>query len=142
MLVRKLYFPAKLSLLMGALLIFGGCGSDGRHDLSGHVTLADGSPMAHCRVIFRSATVEGSSYWGMTDEEGYYEASTTIDGTGIEAAAYSVSIMEDLGDSDHPNPAKAHGKYSNPKMSGLQVTVPAENDTCDFVLDPPQQRRR
>ncbi len=142
MLGAKLSLPARLYLLFGAVLFLGGCGSDERHDLSGHITLADGAPLARCRVIFRSDTVDGTSYWGMTDEKGYYEAGTTNKGLGIEEAIYSVSIMENRGDSDHPSPAKIHRKYDNPKTSGLQVTVPVENSTCDFVLDLPQQRRR
>ncbi len=142
MLIAKFYLPAKFCLLFATLLILGGCGSDDRHNLSGHVTLADGTPLAHCRIVFRSPTTEGASYWGMTDEEGYYEAGTTTDGLGIEAASYTLSVMENRGDSDHPTPAKIHGKYTNPKASGLKVTVPTESNTFDFVLDPPKRRRR
>ena len=131
----------KLLLVVGLFLVSSGCGSDGRLDLSGKVTLADGAPLARCRVIFRSLA-DGESFWGMSDEEGLYTAGSTADGPGIAEGKYAVTIAENRGDTDHPNPPKIHRKYSNPKFSGLQVDVTPENDTMDIVLDPPGNKKK
>ena len=126
----------KLLFVVGLFLVSSGCGSDGRLDLSGHVTLADGAPLVRCRVIFRSLA-DGESFWGMTDEEGLYTAGSTANGPGIAEGKYAVTIAENRGDTDHPSPPKIHRKYSNPKYSGLQIDVTPENDTFDMTLEPP-----
>ena len=128
---------AKRLFLFGLLVVASGCGgSGGLEELSGHVTLTDGSPLVRARVIFRSN--EAGNFSARTDGEGNYTAGSASGVEGIAPGTYKVTIMEYQGDMDHPTPPKVALKYGLVRKSGLQVTVPAEGGTYDIVLEAPQ----
>ena len=77
------------------------------------------------------------NYSATTDKDGYYSAGSVTDGDEIAPGEYVVSVIENVGNQDHPAPPKINVKYSQVKKSGLQVTVPTEGHKYDIVLDPP-----
>ena len=125
--------------MIGLSVATQGCGkSQGLERLTGRVTLSNGAPLVGARLIFQPSdtnTNELKESSATTDKEGYYSAGR--DGRGIAPGAYLVSVIENVGNLDHPAPPRINAKYSQVKKSGLQITVPTEGHTYDIVLDPP-----
>jgi hypothetical protein len=122
-------------LAIGLYAVVPGCGgSGGLKQLTGRVTLADGSPLVGARLIFRSN--ESGNFSATTDENGDYAVGSTSGAKGIAPGTYVVTVVE-FRDPDHPKPTKFNTKYTQVKTSGVQVTVPAEGSKFDIMLDPP-----
>jgi len=108
--------------------------------LTGRVTLSNGAALVGARLIFHpnDANSNDTKYSSATtDKDGYYSAGSVTDGDGIPPGEYVVSVIENVGNQDHPMPSKINVKYSQMKKSGLQVTVPTEGHKYDIVLDSP-----
>jgi hypothetical protein len=126
-------------LVIGLSAVAQGCGKSQRLEkLTGRVTLSNGAPLVGARLIFQSNdmnTNELKNSSATTDKDGHYSAG--MDGRGIAPGEYVVSVIENVGNLDHPAPPKINAKYSQVKKSGLRVTVPTEDHKYDIVLDPP-----
>jgi hypothetical protein len=108
--------------------------------LAGRVTISNGAPLSGARLIFHAngtSSNEMNYLSAATDKDGYYSAGSVANGEGIPPGEYAVSVIESVGNQDHPLPSKINIKYSQAKKSGLQVTVPTEGHKYDIVLDPP-----
>jgi hypothetical protein len=126
-------------LMIGLSIVVLGCGSSrGLKQLTGRVSLADGSPLVGARLIFRSN--ESGNFSATTDKNGNYSAGSTSGTKGIAPGTYVVTVLE-YRDPDHPKPMKINAKYTQVKASGIQVTVPAERNTFDITLDPPTENK-
>jgi hypothetical protein len=129
-----------LLLVIGVSAATQGCSNSHRLEkLTGRVTLSNGAPLVGARLIFHpndTNSNEMKSSSATTDKDGYYSAGSVTDGGGIAPGEYMVSVIENVGNQDHPTPPKINAKYSQVKKSGLQVTVPTEGHTYDIVLDP------
>ena len=127
-------------LVIGLFFATQGCGRSHRLEkLTGRVTLSKGAPLVGARLVFHSndANSNEMKYFATTDKDGYYSAGSVTDSGGIAPGEYVVSVIESVGNQDHPAPPKINAKYSQVKKSGLQITVPTEGHTYDIVLDPP-----
>ena len=125
--------------MIGLSTVVQGCGSSkGLKQLTGRVTLADGSPLVGARLIFRSD--ESGNFSAATDKDGSYSAGSATGTKGIARGTYVVTVLE-YRDPDHPKPTRINAKYTQVKASGLQVTVPTEGNTFDIKLDPPVENK-
>ena len=120
------------------LVWLSGCGgSTDRVDITGRVTRADGSPLVGAKVSFASNQT-GKSALGFTDRDGRYELGTARLGEGIPPGEYYVTVSEDRGDVENPQPPTVHERYRIPGDSGLTFKVePRGERTFDVVLDLP-----
>jgi hypothetical protein len=117
-----------------------GCGTARRLEkLTGRVTRSNGDPLVGARLIFHPSDSNSNetNYSATTDKDGTYSAGSAAVGGGIAHGKYVVSVIENVGNPDHPAAPKINSKYSQVKKSGLQVTVPTEGNKYDIVLDPP-----
>jgi hypothetical protein len=113
-----------------------GCRSGDKIEVSGTVKLNDGSPLVNARVTAMSTE---TAAWasGTTDQQGRFTLGTEIAGEGLAPGKYRLSVVEDQGDWDHPQPPKISRKFGNPETSGLTLKI--ENNSLpplDLVLDP------
>ena len=148
--MKKFFCLIGFSLMFVSLVM--GCGpkeprTPGVVPASGQVTL-DGQPVADALVCI-SPTPAGSdtkSASTTTDADGKFSLGVLIPGEGALPGNYSVLIVKkvmttDVTDeerqrrADTPNPVietyefVVPEKYSNPKTSGLTLTIPSEGKT-------------
>ncbi len=113
-----------------------GCGNQGRTPVSGTLTTADGSPLVGARVTVRSSE-SGAWATATTDAAGRFEL-TEAEQKGVPSGRYYVTIVEDLGDWDHPRRPSIHKKYDNAATSQLELVVDGgEKITWNLKLDSP-----
>ncbi|MEW4527933.1 carboxypeptidase-like regulatory domain-containing protein [Maioricimonas sp. JC845] len=133
--------------LLIALLLFCGCGGDGRPSLvpvEGTVTL-DGEPLADAQIVFQVVEVEGDykrPSSGTTDASGKFSIGTYGKDDGLPIGKYNVGIMkreligdlpEDFNEED-PSASRRPVRYrwvtspdiADPSMSGLTAEVTAD----------------
>ena len=125
-----------LCLLVVAVSV--GCGENiSRGYVSGNVKQIGGEPAVGVTVVARSATT-GKSGSGVTNGEGKYELGVEHAGDGLPPGEYTVVILEDIGDWDHPKPGTIARKYADHSTSGLSLSVAdGENREFNVELDKP-----
>jgi len=140
---------AALTLAAGFSLILTGCGSD-YASVEGTITL-DGSPLSNVSVVFEPRGTEGTSAFGSTDSNGYYELLTTEEQSGAMPGEYVVRVRSPepafFGIENEPESPTAEApeaefneKYVNavPEKysagSELTATVEPGSNTIDFDL--------
>lgn len=137
-----------------ALGIAAGCRRDSRYDslpelvpVGGKVTL-DGKPLPRATLTFTPVgTTRGQISYGVTDENGQYEAMLDNDHKGLPVGEFKVLCNKWVmpNGSDFPAdskvpPGEAGAKellpprYSQEGLSQLKATVPAGGGTIDFPL--------
>jgi hypothetical protein len=115
------------------LTLFAGCGGEPKYQVTGKVTLADGSPFAGAVVDF--AAKDGiHSAAALVQADGTFVVSSEADGDGARPGAYRVRIIppeaDETGneDDDDPNYRRRKRpqmlrKYQSFDTSGLEFTV-------------------
>jgi hypothetical protein len=146
---------ATLSLAMASSLIAltaSGCGDAGPvyYEVTGKVTLKDGTPIKSGFVIFHPDARKGNKGRETgtgTIRDGVYTLKTGMN-DGCPPGAYKVSV-EAASEVDERNPYYtkwlAHEKYVHPDRSQLTAVVVETPETgrYDFKLDPhPKAKRR
>lgn len=122
-------------ILLGICLA--GCSGADTH-VSGTVLRADGSPFAGISVVARCEET-GKSFFGTTDQSGYYELSNQAIPTGLTPGDYLVTVAETSERSNEFVPATIPPKYSSYNMSGLTFHLsPGESKVFDIKLEPMQ----
>lgn len=111
-----------------------GCGPAGGAKVSGTVKQKDGTPLAKARI---TARCESTGRWasGVSDESGNFILGTEKAGEGLPPGEYTVIVVEDQGDWDHPSPPKISKKYANPVLSGLQFRLEGDDTVLEWTLD-------
>jgi hypothetical protein len=107
-----------------AIVICCGCQNDDRAYVSGVIKGSDGKPIVGATVVARCAAT-GKSGSGATNEQGKYELGVEKTGDGIPPGEYTVIVIEDLGDWDHPKRPSFSSAYSDTSTSGLSFSVEA-----------------
>lgn len=117
-----------------------GCGSS-NVQVSGTITLDDGTPVPGATVIFSSGITQGR---GTTDAEGVYTLSFQKKNDGIPAGSYQVMVagaffkpdgLKITDDMDTGTRPMIDVKYSETETSPLTCEVPG-NKEFDFVVEP------
>lgn len=131
----------RLFLLLAALMIVSvGCGSQ-FFNVSGKVTLSDGTPLTVGKVFFISGITQAE---GTLDQSGTYSLSLQKGKSGIPAGSYQVlvtgafftprKLMTD-DEMDTGTRTMISYIYSETETTPLNCTVPNENG-YDFVVEP------
>lgn len=145
------------TIVLLGILVWGtaaGCRRESRYDslpelvpVRGKVTL-DGKPLSRAMLTFTPVgTTKGQISYGVTDENGQYEAMLDKDHRGLPVGEFSVQCNKWVmpNGSDFPAdskvpPGEAGAKellppqYSQEGMSKLKAKVPAGGGTIDFPL--------
>ncbi|MAT69824.1 MAG: hypothetical protein CMJ58_09900 [Planctomycetaceae bacterium] len=130
---RSLSFVAALLLWN----VCSGCSSSNNAQVSGSVARADGTPLVRARVTAHPQA-DGATVYGTSDSQGRFRLSTGDPTTGVPPGDYRVSVAEDIGDMEQPQPPTVAAKYSSPANSGFSFSVAAgEDHELDLILDPP-----
>ena len=131
----------RLGCLLLAVLASGCGGKYDTHAVQGKVTLTDGTPLENVQVTFKCQQPPITAT-AITEADGNYSLGTVAPGDGAPAGQYRVSVVElsDYEDPDNPKPPRIDRRYGHFKRSGLEFTVPAEDNNYDIRLDPAKGR--
>ena len=129
-------------------IVLAGCGGPGGSEVKGTVKFSDGAPLSKGTVVLSN---DQHSYRGVVTSEGNYLVSAVAYGT-YDVAIVGTTVSEeadydemewDQNKGEYVNagkkkPAAAEllaAKFSDPKASGLKVTVPS--DAYDLKVESP-----
>lgn len=140
---------ARTAMIFSSLvMVFAiGCGGnpDAPQPVSGNVSVKGGSPLRKGVVRFTNVAGKKNSAIGEIDPSGSFQLSSTGKNDGVPAGDYTVTFAGTEGgqDYDHPNDpviVMIHEKYNSDSTTDLKFTVKPGRNTCNFELDPPQQK--
>ena len=129
----------RCALFLVLLSLLTGCGGPQVAQVTGRVTLADGSVPVGVYVMFMD-DVNKRSPSGIVDTDGRYTLTTEKPGDGAPPGVYKITFgAPSAADSSQPTPPTPfHSKYLSASTSGLEREVkPGQTNEFDFVLDPP-----
>jgi hypothetical protein len=135
---RRLLDKWSLAAVLFAICIYAGCASKSdRGRVAGTLQTRDGTPLKRASVI-ATASETGKTANGTTDQAGYFELGTVVNGDGVLAGNYNIGIVEDRGDQDNRRPPTIAARYRDPASSGIKLTINAgESKELNLKLDPP-----
>jgi hypothetical protein len=115
-----------------------GCSQSDRAEVSGQVSLQDGTPLVGARVM-ATPTGAGKTAYGSTDDTGKYVLSVGEIGEGLPSGEYQVVVLEVSNRREgQMNAPKIASKYADSDTSGLSFTVDGgQSKELDLTLDPP-----
>ncbi len=121
------------SLILAAVV---GCGGEPRGEVTGRITLQDGTPVAGALVIARSDET-GKSANGQTDADGRFTLGVSKPGDGIPPGDYAVVVLEQRMSMDGGGKRTIDAKYGDYEKSGLTLSVAdGETTVFDAKVDP------